>query len=83
MTINEAQDLRKKGFIMVLNSTSKKVLICTKNEDEAYKLKAKYLLKNRVVKIFFPLVRVYDTKKEKIEDVRKALNDLKLGLNVR
>ena len=83
MTIQEAQDLRKEGFTIVVNNTYKKVLLTTKNEDAAYDLKKKYLLKNKVVKVFGPLVKVYETKQAQIEDIKKANEDLRLGLNCR
>jgi len=83
MTIQEAQDLRKEGFTIVVNNTYKKVLLVTKNEDEAYELKNKFLLKNKVVKVFGALVKVYKTKKAQLEDIKKANEDLRLGLNFR
>ncbi len=83
MNIQEAQEKRKEGFTIVVNNTYKKVLLVTKNEDEAYNLKKEYLLKNKVVKIFTPLVKLYNNKIEKIEDNKKAMQDYKSGLNCR
>jgi len=77
MTIDQAQDKRKEGFIIVVTNNYKKVLLCTKNEDEAINLKKEYLLKNKVVKIFYPLVKMELTK----EDHKRALRELKQGLN--
>ncbi len=83
MKIQEAQEKRKEGFTIVVNNTCKKVLLATKNEDEAYNLKKEYLLKNKVVKVFTPLVKLYNNKIEQIEDNKKAMQDYKLGLNCR
>jgi len=77
VTIEEAQDLRKQGYTIVVNNTYKKVLLVTKNEKDAFNLKKQFLLKNKVVKVFSPLVRMKITKAE----VDKALRDLELGLN--
>ncbi len=83
MKIQEAQEKRKEGFTIVVNNTCKKVLFVTKNEDEAFNLKKEYLLKNKVVKVFTPLVKLYNNKIEQIEDNKKAMQDYKLGLNCR
>lgn len=83
MTINEAQDLRKEGFTIVCTSTYKKVLLATKNEDEAYELKRTFLLKNKVVKVLSPLVKFYKNNEERLQDQKEAMRSLKLGLNCR
>ncbi len=77
VTIEEAQDLRKQGYTIVVNNTYKKVLLVTKNEDEAFDLKKQFLLKNKVVKVFSPLVRMVITKADK----ERALRELEMGLN--
>ncbi len=69
MTINQAQDLRKEGFTVVMNSTYTKVLLTTKNENEAYDLKRSLLLKKQTVKILVPLVRMGVTN----DNIREAL----------
>jgi hypothetical protein len=78
-SIEKAQELRKEGFIIVVNNTYNKVLLVTKIEDKAYDLKKQFLLKNKVVKIFFPLIKMGLTNKDR--DV--ALSELKLGKNYR
>lgn len=77
MNIDQAQQKRKEGFIIVVNNSFKKVLLITKNENEAIKLKKEYLQKNKVVKIFYPLIKHKITKK----DINEALKSYYKGLN--
>lgn len=83
ITIDEAQELRKEGYTIVCSFNYKKILLVTKDEDEAHNLKKEYLKKNKVVKILGKLVKFYTSKKELKNDVDESLINLRLGLNCR
>ena len=78
-TIDEAQELRKQGFIIVVNLKLTKVLLVTKDEDEAYKYKLEQRKKGVIVKVFMKLNRCHISRSEMDE----ALENLKSGLNCR
>ncbi len=82
-SVDQAQDMRKKGYYVVMNGTRKKVLLVTKNEDDAFKMKSLFLKKNKVVKVYSPLVKMYKNSKEEQDDIDAALKDLRHGKNYR
>ena len=69
MSIDEAQDLRKKGFYLVTNRNNTKVIIVTRSHDEA-------LSKSEKNKLYYPLSKMDWTK----EDTKQALQELALGM---
>ena len=77
MTTQEAQDLRKKGFTVVMNNSLKKVLLVTQDENKAENLRKNFLNKNKIVKVFYPLIKTVISRK----DQEEALKNLRLGLN--
>jgi hypothetical protein len=68
ITIEQGQELRKKGMYMVTNKQMTKVLMVTTNINEVEKLKNS--------KVWYPLSKMNWTK----ADTKKALQELSLGL---
>ena len=68
ITIEQGQELRKKGMYLITNRTMSKVLDVTPDYEAAKKIKNG--------KIWYPMTKMNWTK----EDTRKALQELSLGL---
>ena len=68
ITIEQGQELRKKGMYLITNRTMSKVLGVTPDYEAAKKIKNG--------KIWRPMTKMNWTK----EDTRKALQELSLGL---
>jgi hypothetical protein len=69
ITIEQGQDLRKKGMYLVTNKSMDKVICVTPDYDLAIK-------KSKNNKIWYPLTKMNWTK----ADTKKALQELALGL---
>lgn len=68
ITIEQGQELRKKGMFLITNRTMSKVLHVTHDYEVAKNIKNG--------KIWYPMTKMNWTK----EDTRKALQELSLGL---
>ncbi|MCH7828084.1 MAG: hypothetical protein IIC75_08965 [Bacteroidetes bacterium] len=80
ITIDQAQEERKKGKWLVANRKFTTVLYIGKNEDKAYKIYEEHKQKRSGSLIYSPLVKMFNSKAEQMQCIADAKRMYNAGL---